>query len=290
MATPTVPFKIMPDGYKVTGDMATGYTATVKYFMEWQYAFTFVDQIFARATVSAPGSPIQYHMPYRFPPAVSNLYANKFTLTPCGASGAPITSYGGLAPGEYFTHATVDVVFETLPYGQNSFDDPTGAQQLDPTNPLTMCEQSVKIVSKSETRKAGSFYYATTGKPVPTDFSIVTHECKLVLSFPNVPYLPWHLVKPFVGSINDLPILDCGRGTLLLEGMDTKVVQTNQGITQQVQLEFSENPFGDWNKLPDLTGVPVLVYRAGTNSDANRIYQYMDFHQIFWSLTFLPIS
>lgn len=286
---PTVPFKVMPEGYQVTGDMESGYTATVKYLMEWQYAFTFVDQIFARAKAATVG-PITYYMPYRFPPAVANLYASAFTLTPCGASGAPITSYGGLAPGEYFTHATVAVTFKTLPASQNALaDDPNGQQQLDPANPITMCEQSVKMISKMETRKAGSFYYSTTGKPVATDFSVIAPECKLVLTFPNVPYLPWHLVKPYVGTVNDVTILDCLRGTLLLEGMDTKCIQTSQGMSQAVQLEFSENPFGDWNKLPLPDGTPDLVFRSGSNTDANRIYLYKDFRTIFQSITYITI-
>ena len=286
---PTVPFKIRPEGYEVTGDMETGYTAVVNYFMQWQYAFTFVDQIFARAKASTVG-PITYYMPYRFPPAVANLYASAFTLTPCGASGAPITSYGGLAPGEYFTHAMVRVTFKTLPASQNATaDDPSGQQQLDPTNPITMCEQSVKMISKMETRKAGSFYYATTGKPVPTDFAVIAPECKLVLTFPNVPYLPWHIVKNYIGTVNDVPILDCARGTLLLEGMDTKCIQTNQGMSQAVQFEFSENPDDDWNKLPDPNGTLVLVYRSGTNNDLNRIYDYKDFGEIFRKITYLPI-
>lgn len=288
MATPTVPFKVLADGYQVTGDAEAGYTATVKYLLEWQYAFTFVDQIFARAKASTVG-PITYYQPYRFPPAVANLYASSFTLSPCGASGTSIPMKG-LAPGEFFTHAIVEVHFKTPAASQNSGDDPNGMNQLDPANPITMCEQSVRITSKLETRKAGSFLYASTGKPVPMDFAIVAPECRLVLTFPNVPYLPWHVVKNYIGNVNDVPVLDCARGTLLMEGMDTRCIQTNQGMTQQVQFEFSENPDGDWNKMPLPNGNTDLVYKSGgSNTDTNRIYDYRDFGEIFRKITYIPV-
>jgi len=284
MGTPTVPYKVMSKGYTVSGDTRSGYKASVDYLMAWSDAFVFADQIFGSARATVVG-PVTWTLPYRFPTATANLYAHAFTIKPCGASGSAIPNKG-LGPGEFFTHAIVTVQFETPQAVQNTAqDDPNKLQQLDPANPITMCEQSIKISGKMETRKAGSFMYTgvlSTPEPLLGDFSVLVPEAKLVLTFPKVPYLPRALIKPYVGSVNSVPVLQAAKGELLMEGMDTKIIETSDGIQQQVQLEFAESCLGDWNKFPDKNGAPQLVYRKGTSdADANRVYPYKDFRQIF---------
>jgi hypothetical protein len=289
MAAPTVFYKVLPEGYTVTGDARNGYKATVNYLMAWLDAFTFADQIFGSARASVVG-PITWTLPYRFPVAAANLYAQRFSIKPCGASGSAIPNKG-LAPGEYFTHAKVTVEFETPNATQSAAqDDPKNLQQLDPANPITMCEQSIKMAAKMETRKAGSYMYTgvlATPEPLLGDFAVMIPESHLVLTFPKVPYLPRKLIKPYVGRVNSVPVLQAEKGELLLTGMDTKVVETSDGIQQQIQLEFAESCLGDWNKFPDKNGVPTLVYKKGTSdADANRVYEYKDFRAIFSTISY----
>lgn len=276
----------MPGGYTVSGDTRNGYRATVNYLMAWADAFTFADQIFGSARATVVG-PITWILPYRFPVAAANLYAQRFNIKPCGASGSAIPDKG-LGPGQYFTHAIVEVQFET-PTATMSVaqDDPRNLQQLDPSNPITMCEQSVKINAKMETRRAGSYVFTSTTKPVIGDFAVMVPESALVLTFPRVPYLPRKLVKPYIGSVNSVPILGAAKGELLLTGMDTRITETSDGIQQQVQFEFAESSLGDWNMLPQDNGVLALVYKKGTSdTDANRIYQYKDFTAIFSAINY----
>lgn len=286
MGTPTVSFKVLPDGYVISGDQRSGYKATVNYLMTWSDAFTFADQIFGSARATVVG-PVTWLLPYRFPVANANLYAARFSIKPCGASGSAVP-FKGLAPGEFFTHAKVMVEFETPNATQQpSQDDKNNLQQLDPANPITMCEQSIKIAAKMETRKAGSYLFTSTAKPVLGDFGVMIPESHLVLTFPRVPYLPRKLIRPYIGTVNSTTILQAAKGELLLAGMDTKIVETSDGMSQQVQLEFAESCLGDWNSIPQADGTPALVYRkGGADSDSNRIYLYKDFAKIFSTINY----
>ena len=276
----------MPKGFTVSGDTRSGYRASVDYLMAWSDAFVFADQIFGSARSAVVG-PVTWTLPYRFPTATATLYAYSFQIKPCGASGSAIPNKG-LGPGEFFTHAIVTVQFETPRATMSSAtDDPKNLQQLDPLNPITMCEQSVKMVAKMETRKAGSYLFTSTAKPVIGDFAALVPESRLVLSFPRVPYLPRKLIKPYIGTVNSVAILQANKGELLLEGMDTKIIETSDGIQQQVQLEFAESCLGDWNRLPQADGTLALVYKKGTSdTDANRIYAYSDFRTIFATINY----
>jgi hypothetical protein len=290
MGAPTVPYKVWSRGYNVSGDVRSGYRASVSYFMLWADAFTFADDIFGKTHAVTVG-PITWQLPYKFPVTRAPLYAQRFNIEPMGLDkgGNPITLNKGLSPGEYWTHALVTVEFETPTYIQQVQDDPQGQNQLDPSNPITMCEQSIKIASKTAKHSGGSWVFSDNTPYKGGDIGILVCESRLVLTFPRVPYMPWKLIRPFINKINDVPIMNCDRGTLMLIGMDTKIVQTNEGLGQQLQLEFADNGVGtDWNTLPK-NGVPAMVHANGaSNTDANRPYKYVDFSAIFYKLEFIP--
>src|SRR3954462_9423727 len=105
MGAPTVPYRVLSKGYTISGDVRSGYSASVSYFMAWADAFTFVDDIFGKIRAVTVG-PITWQLPYRFPVTRAALYAQRFTLEPMGLDhgGNPITLNKGLAPGEYWTH------------------------------------------------------------------------------------------------------------------------------------------------------------------------------------------
>ena len=287
MGVPTVPYKLIPDSYSIKGDVRTGYHVQAKFLLDWSDAFTFADQIFGLAQATTVG-PITWTLPWKFPVTNAKLYVSAFDIKPIGVNANPASIPNmGLAPGEYYKKAIATVEFGTQPYTQDkTTDDPRNQQQLDPNNPLTMCEQSVKITGKMETRKAGSYLFAAF-TPVTGDFGVVVPEANLVLSFPRIPYLPWQLIQPYIGTLNDAPLLGCVKGTLMLTGMDTKEVSTSTGLGQQLQLEYAYNSLGDWNTLPKPDGTMALVYKLGlTNTDANRIYLYKNHLQIFQAINF----
>jgi hypothetical protein len=69
--------------------------------------------------------------------------------------------------------------------------------------------------------------------------------------------------------------------------MDTEFTPTKDGMAQAVTLEYSVAPYGDWNKLPNDSGTPTLVWKKGTSdADANRIYAYKDHRLIFDTINY----
>jgi hypothetical protein len=289
MSSPiTVPFGVLAKGYRITGDLKSGYKASVPYLVSWSDAFTFVDEIMGKTTAVTVG-PITFHVPYMFPGSTSaRLYPASFDLEPIGASGAPLAPTFGLKPGEFFTFALVTVQFETPQYMQDQQDDPQNLQQLDPANPITVCKQSVKMGGKMVNRK-GSGYVWSDNTMLAGDVAVPEKECKLVLEFPKIPFLPWQLIKPFVGTINVNPVLGCDKGTLLLEAPDTDVVGMADGtIGQTLVLEFAQQDH-DWNQLrrPD-TGQLDFVYTKGNAGNTGQsLFQYSDFLEIFQGLTYV---
>lgn len=278
-------YKILANGYQISGDVESGYRATVPYLLPWAEAFLFADAIFGLSSATTIG-PITYRAPYRFPAANANLYASAFSIEPRGSDGSPLGSNKGLSPGEFFSHAVVRVEFSTPKQQQiNTTDDPNNLHQLDPTNPLTVCSQEIRASGKMETIKEGSYVYDDDSKPVPGECAVPTNETQLVLTFPKVPYLPWALVRPYLNSLNDVAVLGIARGELLFADFSTKVEATQNGLSQQLQLVFSVSPEPGvtWNHLPKPDGTPALVRRrsdVGAGSP-RRIFRYKDFTEIF---------
>ncbi len=288
-------YKFRANGYKLTGDIRSGLKATVTYIMPWSEAFIFIDQI-----LPAPRAGPLGNITWR-PPAslnlningiVHNLYADSFTCDPCGSNGLTSTQ-GGLAPGDFYSHAIFTVQFGAPTSIQQTGDDQSGANQLDPENPITACEQSVNVISKMQTRKGAMYKYDSTGKPVPGDIPILVNEVKVVLKFPRIPLLPFQLILPYCGKINNSSIFQMVKGSLLLEGMVTIATPGTDGsIAQNLGLSFAFNTDSnssakglDWNAfpLPDGTGTSLI---ADSTGGGTRPYSYVEFRDIFQGLQF----
>lgn len=298
MSLPT-PYWILPDEYEKTGDIRSGLNATVGYLVPWANA-----DAFAYAALAAPSANhiggIIFQAPYKFPEPFAGrttfLYCQGFKIKPYAPNGQTVTidtSNPGLAPGDFFQYAKVTLSFSTITFLNFEGDDPQGLNQLDPSNPITGCEQSVDINGKVITQAGSGYTYDSTGKPVQGDVGINVNEVKLMLRFPRVPYLPWQLVQPYVGKINSATTLGCGVGTLLLEGMTTVIGPQPDGtLGQNLALKFAFNPDPtstgtqglDWNSfpLPDGSGYSKITSVSGSK----RPYTYADFSAIFTDLEF----
>jgi hypothetical protein len=301
MATVTVPFEFMARGYRISGDTRSGLRATVPYLVAWSDAFTFVNQVLVspaaeRIGLIAWNAPLQFPVPFGgLTPA---LYVQAFRIEPAGAGNAPGPT-GGLAPGEYYTDAIVTLEFESVTYINQASDDPSGLNQLDPANPITACEQSVKLRPRLRATKGRGYMFKSSGKPVPGDMPVPETEAILVLKFPRVPYLPWQLVAPYCGKVNSEAMLGVAAGALMLEGLDTEVrPQPDGSLGQAVVLEFSVNLPADpgaggagavgtdWNKQPTNDGSGSWDYVVDQATGSVNPIGYADFRQIFASLSF----
>ena len=263
---------MLADGYKITGGVKSPLRAMVPYLVSWDDAFTFVQDVMGSRTGAVVG-PIANNAPYRFP-ASPNLFAADFDMEPCGCDGQALGSTYGLSPGEYFTHAKITVNFEVPEF--NPLGDTTW--QLDPTNPLTYCEVEIDNSGRFETLKASGYEF-DDGTPVTGDLAKVVTESRLVLTFPQIPFLPYRAIRSYLGKVNLNAIWEAPVGTVMLENTRIKFEPTSMGIANRsVQLIFVEQD-QDWNKIPKPNGVPALVRRKGDT--AKRIYEYVDFTPIF---------
>ncbi|MDG3003254.1 hypothetical protein [Paludisphaera mucosa] len=280
----TTPHRVVPSTYHITGDVESGYRAFVEYLVLWADAFVFVDEVMGLSTAATVYGAITYHAPHRLPFTTAALYAHDFDLTPCGIDGDAVDDASmpnlGLFPGEYFSYAKVTVTYQTP--GQGQAPGEGTLQQLDPSNPITVCRQTVRSSGKMDTSKAGSFQYTSDSKTVPGEHAIPSCESVLDLEFPAIPYLPWQAVRPYINKVNSVAVLNCGIGELLLEGMTTRVEATTQGFSQNLVLSFAVagTPGVTWNMLPR-DGVPVAVKRAGSGAP---IFASADFRDIFTAL------
>lgn len=256
MPAPSVWFEVLSEGYKISGGRKAPLRAVVPYIVKWEDAFTFVNEI-----MGDRGTPA-YALP-----ASPNLLAENFECEPIGQKdGGPWTNEG-LSPGEAFTYARINVEFtipEWNPLGSTSF-------QLDPANPQSYCEVEVDNSAKVETEK-GAGYEFDDGTPLVGDVGRVVVETRLTLTFPELSSLPWQLIRPYLGKLNDSALLDCPTGTMILEGAKIKFEPGPTGVrNQSVQLIFLYQDY-DWNMKPRKNGVLALVRRKGDTS--KRIYSY----------------
>lgn len=290
----SVPYNVLAKGLEISGDARSGYHATVPYFMGWGDAFTFADELMGLTSASTVGA-VTWRLPHRYPGIPADIYAQRFRIQPCGADATlPITNKGLIA-GEFYSHAIVTAEYGSLEQSMpTQSDDPQGLQQLDPANPITMCEQSVQSAGKMQTLKGGSYIYDDDSKPVPGDHAVPFTDTKLVLKFPKVPYLPWQLIEPYINKLNSVAMLGVGVGRLLLENFDTGVQFDTDGPKQTLQLAFNVCPAINvsWNHLPKPDGTNVLVrYKADSGGGSpRRIYPYADFRQIFNTISFSETS
>jgi hypothetical protein len=272
MAIPS--YRILYEGYRISGGRETPLRAVVPYIVAWSDAFAFYNTVLGQTSAATQSVASIVRTSGLAFPASPALYAESAEIEPYGV-GNPSGSTNGLSPGEYFAEAKITVTFSTPTYDQ---DEANPARQLDPDNPITYCEQEVDSSVRYDTEKASGWEFED-GTNIPGPFVKPTTESKLVLTFPRVPFLPWKAVRPFTDKLNSIKIFDYEIGTLKLDGTKIKATNTNQGLAStSTQLVFSGQDY-DWNMLRKKDGTLALVRNKADTS--KRMFAYADFRQIF---------
>lgn len=269
-------YKVLADGYEITGGRESPLRAVVSYLVPWADAFDFYNTVLGQTAAATPTVAAIVRSAGLAFPASPNLCAESAKIVPCGAGGDPISAEMlGLSPGQYWSHAKITVTFSAPTYDQVG-DDPR--RQLDPDNPITYCEQEVEAASSFITEKASGWEF-DDDSDLPGPFARLKVESRLVLTFPRVPFLPWRAIKPYFGTVNSVAIFDYDVGCLLLETVRVKASNTNQGLAgTSTQLVFAGQDY-DWNKLRKKDGSLALVRNKADNSQ--RLFKYKDPREIF---------
>jgi hypothetical protein len=288
---------IQYDGYQISGNVREGIHVTIPFQMPWSIAFSFIGQLIPPVTATTPGSIVwnpPFGITYQFGTRIVPVYAVSYTCKPLGWNGSPATE-SGLAAGDFFSLARITVEFESSRMIQGFNDDPSGLNQLDPSNPITACEQSIQMIGKFETVDGGSYSYtsgAFSGQPVNIPMTLNRPEVRLLCKFPRIPLLAWQLLQPYIGKVNATAILGCVKGSLLLEGTPTVLTGGMDGsISQNLGLAFAFNPDPtgnsltgmDWNSQPFPDGSGYSVVSGGGSLFP---YQYVEFSEIFQTINF----
>jgi hypothetical protein len=290
-------WKIEYDGYQISGNVRDGMHVTIPFIMPWSLAGSFIGQLIPPVSASTPGSIVwnpPFAITYRLGTRLVPVYAQSYACQPMGYNGTPAAG-GGLGFGDFFSTAKITVEFESSRMIQASGDDPSNLNQLDPNNPITACEQSIQSIAKVDTVEGGSYSYtsgAFSGQPVNIPMTVNRPEVRLLCKFPRIPLIPWQLIQPYIGKINNTAILNCVKGSLLLEGAPTVITGGMDGsISQSLGLAFAFNPDPtgatitgmDWNSQPFPDGSGYSVVSGGGSVTP---YHYAEFSQIFQTINF----
>ena len=161
-------YKILAKGYEINGDTRSGFTVRVPYFIAWSDVIQMLDAVLPAPIANSAGG-ITWVSPLQFPIVINDMtrptYAQSFTCVPCGLGDANPNDiqFDGLNPGEFFSNAIFTVTFSSVLSIQQDGDDPSGFNQLDPLNPITLCEQSLEINDKVITSRGIGWKYVTGG-------------------------------------------------------------------------------------------------------------------------------
>ena len=272
--------------------------------MAWADAFTFANQILIAPTATHVGG-ITWNAPWQLPVPFGSgptppVYAQSFSIKPCGASGGAIPNKGML-PGEFYTNAIVTVHFDSISYIQQTSDDPLALNQLDPANPITACEQSVEINGKIVTTKGASWLYTSgsyseqkrqvaRGSPVKPQRG----QASLCIPARSLSALAARSALRRQGQQRHHTVVRQGLAALGRHGnQDHRHDQRRNWSIRRVEVRFQlptgphSNATGglDWNSFdfPDGSGTSILNSSDGSGKTP---YKYVNFSSIFTGLLF----
>jgi hypothetical protein len=257
MGAPSVAYKISytsPPRY--SGSRANGLSAQVRYKVDWENAFTFVNDVLG----AIDGSPWAF-------PASPNLKATEATINPIGVkSGGSGDGTTGSAPGEYFEKAHIDVTFNSQSQQVGGMDvsgsDTIPALQFDQTSPVEMSSFTIQYSPQMIRIPGGALKWATataTGaaQTVPStvkDPSLSGGEYirkpsfNLNITLHNCLYIDAGNFADKVGRVNESTMWgNCEPESVLLDGVSSTQRSLSNGIViLDVTLNYKWQKIG-WN-------------------------------------------
>lgn len=213
MGAPSVPYLQLASPSPRIGASPQGLSAVVRYRMEWEDAFVFVNEVLG----ILDGDPWIW-------PASPNMRAYNAEIEPVGVDDTPgtstaISSYGS-SPGEFYEMALVSVTFgsqsvlATQPYDGIVALPP--ASQFDPANPVEMSSYQVTYGTEMIRVPGGALKWSGfkadgSVQVVPTDvrppdagsayYRVPTFDLNMTLH--NCLYVDYAIVRDKIGKVND---------------------------------------------------------------------------------------
>lgn len=260
MPAPTVDWKYVFDPLPEVNGSFGSLTASAMFEVNWSDRNAFINSAMG-LTSGSSGWPVpQVPWDCPFQPA-SGLLCNGFRLMPFGVKDT-IAPTDNTVEG-HFEKAHVLLNFERPRY---DFDSPSPQNQIDVTQPILFCEQTIDTTARTIAREGWLLEYIgapTTVKPTGPAF-LIEVQADYVLNFPHVPYIPWNYLEPYFGKTNDRILFGKPAGTICFMGASIKNDIQANGVTRtSCVLKMSYNSTG-WNKQLGPDGNLYEVRYKGT--------------------------
>ena len=244
MGAPNVTYQMMPETYSVSAN-TQGLRASCQFKTAWSDAYTFVNQVLGMPNGQAWANP-----------SSPNMFAVEATIRPVGLASNLTSSNGtfGLAPGQFFDQAKIEVVFSTPDnnLGQYSRTDTEVDNTELMTSTVEIGVQTVNVPVGSlewHTNEAGggaqSVNLATEGQPEKLTILIPTANINITMH--GVKDNSWTTAATLVGKTNNGTLWGYSAETLLLTGVTTRKRVVASGLmTVDATLTYKWMSVG-WN-------------------------------------------
>jgi len=283
MPKPTVPFRVLRDPAPQARLDRDGPVVRANFLVSWDDAFRFANEAMGYV-ISPGGTTIVRVLPWQYPdlPAV---FCRSVQIVPIGApqgvAVAGVRDQYGLRPGEYYTHARVEVEFG-VPSVQEirvPDQDPGWRIQIDPQDPIPWVEMDIEHDGEVITYAEGTLVYKVSKKVVPFRSFRRIGVATWMVRIPQLPFMPWPIWRRYIKHINDRRFLGEPERTVMFDSFRTSSIAMTDGTVQKrAELRFlwRELPWDEVIRPED--GLPEQVEIVGT---ADPLYRTADLRDIF---------
>jgi hypothetical protein len=260
MPEQSVPYRFLFDPLPTFSGSGGSLSASATFEVLWTDREAFINQALGLTTGSSgwPMPQIPWDCPFQ---PNSGLLASSFSCVPHTVKDSISASDNTVAG--HFLYAHVQIGFERPKY---DYSTPTVQNQIDVSNPILFCEQSIEFTGRTLVREGYKLEYV--GAPsgvVPVGPAFLTEvQSDIVLNFPFVPYIPWNYLEPFIGKTNDRVLFGKDPETIAFHGASLRQETMSDGTNKtSCVLRMSYNGAG-WNTQLGTNGVLYDVVVKGT--------------------------
>jgi hypothetical protein len=245
MPEPSVPYRILFDPMPTFSGSGSTLSASATFETLWTDREAFINDALG-ITSGFSGWPLP-SIPWDCPFQPNTcLLASSFSCVPHTVKSS-ISSADNTVEG-HFLYAHIQIGFERPKYDTGG--GCSTQNQIDPTNPILFCEQSIESTARTIVREGYTLEYVgapATVVPVGPAFTFEI-QADIILTFPFVPYIPWNYLEPYLGKTNDATLFGKPPETILFMGASLRQETMSDGTNKtSCALRMSYNSTG-WNK------------------------------------------
>ena len=232
--------------YKGIDDRGPYYRVSY-YFTNWNDSDNVANQL--RGYTQRVGGTTVRQPPHQHPLS-PNLICMSCDIEGCGT---PILNSQGYP--YYLGGFKANCEYRTATWGPLPLNDPENVNQLDPSNPVLWCSQEIDFEDEVYILEKNQYIWESDSSPSKIPVKVTVGVTSMILTFPQLPYLPIATVRSLRNKVNSVAVLGVGIGKLWFKGARTvRELNTDGELCNKATLVFKERDV-EWNKYlrPDGT-------------------------------------